>query len=341
MASNPLYKKIADQSPILLEDFMELTLYDHEHGYYANNKVIGKQQDFVTAPELTPLFSQCLAQWCVDQWINAGKPHPVNLIELGAGRGIMLKDILSALKTAPEFFNVITPFILEKSPTLIKVQQQTLCNYNHVQWIDSLDSIQGGYSIILANEFFDALPIQYYRYQEDQLEEAIVTDLKSIAWRQIKAEFDTFNPDKNRLFMRSKLYEKFTHQMANLLNRFGGLGLIIDYGENSPGFTLQAIRKHKKIGIFDHLGQADLTHHVDFSYLKSLFQRHGLNVLGPQNQSDFLDELEISTMLDSLVTRLPAKVYTQHALAVHRLISTSEMGTLFKVLAIQGSCNGY
>lgn len=351
MVHNPFHNKIQSQSPVLLEDLIELVLYDPDYGYYANSKVIGKQQDFITAPELTPLFSQCLAQWCVDQWVNAGKPFPVNLIELGAGRGIMLKDMLAALKTVPEFFKVITPVILERSPTLIKIQQQTLHNYSHVQWIDSLDSTPDGYSIILANEFFDALPIQYYRYKEGQLEEAIVTDLKSITWRpapphsmldtpKTTAKASTAGPDKNCLFMRSRFYEKFSQQIANLLNRFGGLGLIIDYGGSSPGFTLQAIKNHRKVGIFDHLGHADITHHVDFSYLKSLFQKHGLNVLGPQNQSGFLHELGISAMINSLATRLSAKAYAQHTLAVHRLLSAGEMGELFKVLAIQGGHNG-
>ncbi len=323
---------LADNS-ILLEDFMSHTLYDPKNGYYAKSNVIGKAQDFITAPHLTSLFSQCIAQWCVDQWVNAGCPTALNLIELGAGQGIMLRDILIACQTIPELSDHIQAYILEKSASLKSIQKVTLQAHKQVKWIDHLDSIQRGYTIILANEFFDALPIQYYRHTNNEIEEAIITPPRSISWRQTDVSLpSTSHP----IFLKSKHYEFFVKQISDLLNRVGGVGLIIDYGDDHPGFTLQAIKNHKKVNFLEHLGEADLTHHVDFSYLKSLFHAYRINVLGPQKQSDFLLDLGIADMLAWVRQRVASDKFANHALAVHRLTSSAEMGELFKVIAIQG-----
>ncbi|MBW8309785.1 MAG: SAM-dependent methyltransferase [Candidatus Paracaedibacteraceae bacterium] len=328
---------IADR-PVLLEDFISQVLYDPRYGYYANNNVIGKTQDFITAPHLSPLFSQCLAQWCVDQWVNAGRPTPLNLIELGAGQGIMLRDILTALQTAPELSAHLQAHILEKSENLKSIQKVTLQAHKQVEWIDNLNSIQRGYAIILANEFFDALPIQYYRYTNNEAEEAMVTPDQAISWR--KTDVSIPSTPSQSIFMRSKYYEFFVKQISELFNRVGGVGLIIDYGGDHPGFTLQAIKNHKKVSFFDHLGEADLTHHVDFSYLKSLFRAHKINVLGPQKQSDFLLDLGIADMLEYVKQRVASDKFANHVLVVHRLTSSAEMGELFKVIAIQGVPHG-
>jgi SAM-dependent MidA family methyltransferase len=326
------------ETPILLEECISQALYHPHHGYYAKSTVIGKNQDFITAPHLTPLFSQCVAQWCVDQWVNAGRPIPFNLIELGAGQGTMLRDILSTFKAVPTLFDFLQIHILEKSENLKAIQKVTLEGYPKVQWIESLDSIQSGYSVILANEFFDALPIQYYRQTTEGVEEAIITQSADLAWRPTNLSPQSFS---HPIFMTSKHYELVVKQIAGLLNKVGGVGLIIDYGNDYPAFTLQAIKNHKKVSFFDHLGEADLTHHVDFGYLKSLFQKHAIKVLGPQKQSDFLLDLGIADMLEVIKRRVAADKFAAHALAVHRLTSAAEMGELFKVIAIQGGPHGH
>jgi NADH dehydrogenase [ubiquinone] 1 alpha subcomplex assembly factor 7 len=132
---------------------------------------------------------------------------------------------------------------------------------------------------------------------------------------------------------KSRLYEQFTQDISNLLNANSGIGLIIDYGNMNPGFTLQAIKNHKKVGLFDFIGQADITHHVDFTYLTRLFNHHAIKTLGPIPQGQFLKELEIENLVHSL-SSLPN--YRDQLLAVHRLTAPQEMGDLFKVLAIQG-----
>lgn len=338
MDTTLLNHKILDRLPLPLEEFMEIVMYDAEGGYYSQSSVIGKQHDFITAPEISPLFSHCLAQWCIDQWLNMGKPTPVNLIELGAGQGTMLKDMLSLLQSAPDFFHALTPTILEKSPTLISTQRATLKDYPNVKWISSLEAIEKGYSIILANEFFDALPIQYYRSTAQGLEQAMVTDLSQISWTKVNNPL--FPPSNQSIYFQSRAYKIFADQITNLFHKTGGFGLIIDYGNEAPGFTLQAIKNHKKIGIFEELGKSDLTHHVDFCYLKSLFIDQEVKVLGPINQSDFLKEIGIVEALENLKVKLSAKAYLNHTLALHRLIGTAEMGELFKVMAIQGGSNG-
>jgi NADH dehydrogenase [ubiquinone] 1 alpha subcomplex assembly factor 7 len=328
--------KLAPQLPLSLEEFMEQVLYDPAVGYYAQSQVIGKQQDFITAPELTPLFSQCLAQWSLDQWVNAGKPVPVNLIDLGAGRGTLLKDIGVAFQSLPELVNLVRPFILEKSPFLKASQQKTLAQFPSTQWVDSLSQVSPGYCIVLANEFFDALPIQYYRHTGPILEKAVIETFGKITWKR-SSDTPLSPPTEEGIFLRSKAYETFVKQIAQGLTQNGGVGLVIDYGEESAGYTLQAVKNHQKVGFFDNLGQADLTHHVDFSYLKALFLAENLKVLGPQRQSDFLQDLGITTYLDQVKDRVSPETYTKQALAVHRLTSAAEMGQLFKVMAIQGT----
>lgn len=327
-----------DMSSIRLEDFIDASLYDEKSGYYANSGVIGKLNDFITAPHISPLFSHCLAQWCLDQWLNAGAPTPLNLIEFGSGTGIMLKDMLDALKKAPQFYGNLTCFIIEKSNHLKTIQKDTLKDHPCIHWLGSHDDISADFSIVVANEFFDALPVQYYRNNGDVVEAAFVADSKQIKWQAI--DLKGLAREDRLLFMRSVAYSHFTDKIAEILFKNGGLGLIIDYGSMNPGFTLQAIRQHKKVGIFDCPGEADLTHHVDFSYLINLFKAKGLRVLGPQTQGAFLKDLGIDRLLEQLKAKSSPQIFTQQALAVHRLISSAEMGELFKVIALQGDPNG-
>lgn len=319
---------------IKLETFMAEVLYNPINGYYAQNDVLGKEQDFITAPALSPLFSHCLAQWCLDQWINFGQPTPLNLIELGAGQGIMLRDMLTAFRKVPDFYRRLNIYVAEKSERLKSVQRKNLKEHNNIHWIENLDEIKTGYSILVANEFFDALPIQYYRQHDNTVEEAVIINQQTIKWRKTSIPLP---PSPHSIFLSSTAYEFFVDQIAALFNRTGGVGLIIDYGSDNPGFTLQAIKNHQKIGLFDHLGKADLTHHVDFQYLIKLFKDRRINILGPQQQSDFLLDLGLSERLESLRKQVQPHIFAQHALAAYRLTSASEMGELFKVIAIQGN----
>lgn len=312
-----------------LEDYLTKVLYDPVDGYYAHSSVVGKAGDFITAPEVSPLFSLCIAQWLVDQWHNAGCPTPINLVELGAGKGTMLATILKSLNQIPGLANTLRSYILDSSDSLKKIQQQTLQAHS-VNWINSLMDVPDGYTIVLANEFFDALPVQYYRSDGTRTSELKIEN-NQLVWETTS----TSTPEG--ITYTSQLYETFTDEISMLLTRNSGIGLIIDYGSLNPGFTLQAVRNHKKVGLLDFVGQADITHHVDFSYLKNLFDRHGIKSLGPIPQGQFLKELGIEDAVHSL-NHLPN--YKDQLLAVHRLIAPQEMGDLFKVFAIHGGSHG-
>ncbi len=311
---------------MLLEDYLNHVLYDPATGYYAQSKVIGKHADFITAPEISPLFSLCIAQWVVDQWQNAGCPVPINILELGAGHGTMMATILKTLGQVPDLYQNTTTYILDTSAPLKTEQQKNLKNHT-VHWIDHISEMKSGFTVILANEFFDALPIQYYR-TTDQITQAMSIEGTKMVW------VDSSNQNSDTgIFYRSTLYEQFSNQMSDALNRNGGVGLIIDYGNMNPGFTLQAVKDHKKVGLFEDEGHADITHHVDFTYLTKLFNGHGLKTLGPIRQGQFLKELGIEDMVHSLND---SDAYKNQLLAVHRLTGSKEMGELFKVFAIQG-----
>ena len=309
-----------------LEDYLTKVLYDPTDGYYTQSTVVGKTGDFITAPEISPLFSLCIAQWIVDQWHNAGSPTPINLVELGAGKGTMLATILKSMEQIPHLANGLKTYILETSDHLKAIQHKILQPYA-VHWISRLNEVSKGYTIILANEFFDALPIQYYRSDNTTTSELNIND-NQLVWNTIDS--NTFNEG---ITYTSRLYEQFIQDISSLLNGNSGVGLIIDYGSLNPGFTLQAVKNHNKVGLFDFIGQADITHHVDFSYLNRLFDCHSIKTLGPISQGQFLKELEIENLVHSL-NSLPN--YRDQLLAVHRLTAPQEMGDLFKVLAIQG-----
>jgi len=311
---------------MLLEAYLHKILYDPDHGYYARSHVVGPQGDFITAPEISPLFSLCIAQWVVDQWTNLGQPRPINLVELGAGCGTMMSTLLQSLKQIPNLYQSLTAYILEASQPL-KAQQSKTLKDHPIKWIDNLNQVPNAFTIILANEFFDALPIQYYRSQ-DNTPQVLTVEANQLNW--VDCEPDG-QPDG--IYYRSKLYEQFVEQISRILQDNSGIGLIIDYGSHSPGFTLQAVKNHKKVGLFDHVGQADITHHVDFDYLTNLFQTHDITTLGPIPQGQFLKELGIDNIVHQMKD-LPG--YKNHLLSVHRLISSQEMGDLFKVIAIYG-----
>ena len=160
-----LHAKIRDMilqdGPIPLELYMMLALSHPSLGYYASRDPLGEKGDFITSPEISQMFGELLGLWAVDAWTNMGSPGELHLIELGPGRGTLMQDALRAAKLAPDFLAALQVHLVEASPILIEAQKQRLSGYaNQIHWHASLDTIPEGPSIVLANEFFDALPVR-------------------------------------------------------------------------------------------------------------------------------------------------------------------------------------
>src|SRR5262249_37382075 len=153
---------IARSGPIPVAEFMAMCLYDPNHGYYSHGSPIGAAGDFITAPEISQMFGELIGLWVADVWQSMGKPEPVALIEFGPGRGTMMGDALRAARAAPGFHSAVCVHLIETSADLQSQQRRTLSSVNNVplRWHERIEEVPPAPSIIVANEFFDALPVR-------------------------------------------------------------------------------------------------------------------------------------------------------------------------------------
>lgn len=291
--------------------------------YYANNRVFGEQGDFTTAPEISQLFGEMIGIWCVSMWEGMGQPASFQLIELGPGRGTLLSDLLRATSHIPDFKNALSLHLIETSSSLRKLQKEKL---PQAQWHESLDTIPKLPSVFIANEFFDALPIEQYVKTEQGV------GLRKI---HINDEGLYFLPQGEVVKETSPLSIDITKQIASHMKHHGGAALFIDYGyEKGWQDTLQAVKSHRYCGIFEHLVEADITAHVDFAALKSAVQPLKTTLL---NQRDFLRGLGIELRAAQLIKHATPAQHRQIAAGLERLIAPDQMGELFKCLIVQTS----
>ena len=286
-----------------LDQFIEFALYDKDRGYYMKKNPFGKEGDFITAPNITRLFSEIIAIWVLTFWKSIGSPKKFNLIELGAGNGEMMKVIIETLKNFPECFNNCNFQIHEKSELLKKKQQLNLKS-EKIAWIDDIKINNSYPAIFLANEFFDALPIKQFFKREGEWVERFV-NLKS----EKKAEFkeqpiNIKNIEQDLSFEISKDQEiieyspssfEYLKDISNLIKKNDGGILIIDYGYLNLKMeeTLQAIKNHKHSNILKDIGDSDITYNINFNLFKTFInQFDDLNSM-ICNQKKFLTSMGI------------------------------------------------
>lgn len=325
--SERIKQQIQSTGPITVAEFMTKVLHDPKDGYYATKIPIGREGDYLTAPEMTQVFGEVIAGWLIDTWQKAGAPSPFHLVEMGPGRGTLMADILRTF----EKLRIPTPpvHLVEISQPLIEIQKTKMPNACWHKDLSTLPHDQG-FCFMIANEFWDALPIQ----------QQVNFDGKWIE-RCVSLEDDQliFMP-KGPVRETSPLMPTLVSQIANHLKRNGGVSLCIDYGynqEGATGDTLQAIYKHQKVSPLAHIGQADLTHHVDFHRLKELFLESGLCVHGPRSQGDFLKSIGFLERTEQLCARATLEQASSLKTAAVRLTHPTQMGTLFKALAAMTS----
>ena len=152
---------LKNNSKISLDKFIDKALYDKSKGYYINKNPIGKEGDFITSPNISVMFSEMIAIWLIAFWEKLGFPKKINIIELGAGNGEMMYQILKSIDNFKKFRSSAKFYIIEKSSYLKKIQKKKIQN-NNVIWLDNLNKISENISIFIANEFFDALPIKQF-----------------------------------------------------------------------------------------------------------------------------------------------------------------------------------
>lgn len=341
-----LQTRIAEDGPIPLADYMATALMHPQHGYYATRDPFGVAGDFTTAPEISQMFGEMIGLWCAVVWQLIGAPERVHLVELGPGRGTLMADALRAAASAQPFRAALQVHLIEASPTLREVQADTLSGID-VTWHQDLDSLPGGPTIFVANEFFDALPIHQLIAVDGRWHERMITldPDKALTWTHAKApsplsaglpEHLAQGPRNHRIFELCPAGRDIMRLLSARIMAQGGAALVIDYGHGSSaaGETLQAVRAHAPADPFTTPGDCDLTAHVDFQALAEAAAISGARSFGPIHQGNFLRALGIEARARRLAVANSAKLAPEIASALRRLIAPEEMGTLFKVMAV-------
>jgi len=341
-------KRLIEKSgPMPVWRYMELCLMHPEHGYYIARDPLGRDGDFTTAPEVSQMFGELLGLWAASVWKAMGSPSVLRLVELGPGRGTMMADALRALRVLPPLHQLLSVHLVEINPVLREKQRAILAGTRNIYWHDNIDEVPEGPAIILANEYFDVLPIHQAVKQETGWHERVVDIDRNDRLVFAVADdpiprFEMLLPPFLRAAPVGAVFEwrpdTEIMKIARRLRDQEGAALIIDYGHlrSDAGDTFQAIAGHSFTDPLKAPGQADVTAHVDFQALAHAAEAMGTRIHGPLTQGEFLIRLGIETRAVALMAKAPPDVSEDIASALKRLVGSGRdgMGTMFKVLGI-------
>jgi NADH dehydrogenase [ubiquinone] 1 alpha subcomplex assembly factor 7 len=350
--TNSIRKTIEENGSITVAQFMEMAMYNSHNGYYVNNNPIGKNADFITAPEISQLFGEMIGLYCADIWVKMGKPFQFNLVELGPGHGTLMKDLLRATKHIEGFHQGCNVHLVDTNQQLIKIQKQTLTPYR-IKWHKDISNLPTDLPlIIVANEFFDCLPInQYIRQQQLWYQQsiAIMPKVEELFFIQtplmphFREHLSYEHPNSKHGSIIELCYPaiEIIQQISNYFKKTSGCLLAIDYGydldpktRTAYNSTLQSIKNHKFHPIFSDIGRADLTAHVDFFALRQTALANFAKAAHTITQAEFLQNLGIKLRAEILKNN--ANLAEKEAIdsGLERLISPTQMGNLFKAMQI-------
>jgi NADH dehydrogenase [ubiquinone] 1 alpha subcomplex assembly factor 7 len=337
---------IAADGPMPVDRFFALALGHPEHGYYMGRDPFGRAGDFITAPEVSQMFGELIGIWCAAGWQMMDAPAEWNLIELGPGRGTLMADAIRACSVMPGLRDGMTVHLVEMSPELRKVQGETLKRAGaEPVWHDRLEDVPDAPSLIIANEFFDALPIQQIQKQTGRWHERVVglgedgalafgvaADAVPVALVPAWAK----DADDGAIAELSPVRETAAKEIGRRITQHMGAALIIDYGHTHSGVgdTLQAIAKHQFADVLARPGEADITSHVDFEALSVAITSQGAKAYGPVTQGEFLVKMGLREREEMLRKRADARARIRLSKGAQRLVAGNQMGQLFKVLAV-------
>ncbi len=342
--SEIIIKEIQEKGPISFRDFMEMALYYPELGYYtSSNNKIGKKGDFYTSPNLSSAFGEMLAKQLEEMWHILGE-RKFTVVEIGAGTGLLSMDVLKCLNRNKELSEELGYCIVEKSPELREEQKKFLGS--SVKWCDSIQELSGLEGCIFSNEVVDAFPVHQVVMDEELMEiyvdydDGFIEILKP-AHEELKNYFSELGvvlPSGYRTEINLDAL-KWIERIASSLNR--GFVITIDYGYPSSELyqdyrdrgTSMCYHKHTaNENPYEHIGEQDITSHVNFSALSRWGRRNGLEKCGFTDQMHFLMGLGIEEYLQKIQVNEPEN-YLKKMLPLKTLLM--EMGETFKIL-IQG-----
>lgn len=350
-----------------MAEYMREVLTNPVSGYYVHNDMLGAEGDFITSPEISQIFGELLGIWCVSEWMAAGKPKEFQLVEFGPGRGSLASDVLRVFRQLKSVVgeSAVSVHLVEVSPKLSEVQAQSLTgedskaadNENDpvyrrgttktghpVYWYRGMEDVPRGFSIYLAHEFFDALPI--HKFQK--------TDK---GWREILIDIDPQVANKLRFVLApsatlasSTLLQAdeerehvevcpeggvLVQRLTNRISEDGGAALIADYGHaGDKTDTFRGFRGHKLHDVLVAPGTADLTADVDFRYLRRMTDERVLS-FGPITQQQFLRNMGIDVRLQVLLRSCTdSSTRKQLVQGFDMMMNPEKMGERFKFFAL-------
>ncbi|ETO91105.1 MAG: hypothetical protein P857_591 [Candidatus Xenolissoclinum pacificiensis L6] len=327
-----LFSIIRDKSYVTLAEYMEYALYDREYGYYMKQNPLDK--DFITSVSITQLFCETLALWIVDEWTNFQAPVHIHLVELGAGNGTMIYDILNFLfRYHKNCFEAISVTIIEVSPTLILVQKKKLDDFiDKVDWRQSLLYFKPCAPVLfIGNEFFDAFPVDQYLFTSRLWKQKVISLSEEgslcVLWKKthnielpLRNIGDVIEISTGRM--------TFLYDIRLIIAKYGGSGLFIDYGYFDKPYkdTVQCMFQNSYCDLLDNVTCSDITCYVDFSEF-SPYKRY-------ITQGEFLVQYGIYQRLESVGQNLSFSQKCKLVYAVERLVNRNYMGDIFKVIII-------
>lgn len=333
-------ERIALEGPMRVSDFMQVCLLHPEHGYYVKNSAFGVGGDFITAPEISQMFGELLGLCIAQAWMDQGAPSDFHLLELGPGRGTLMADILRATRSVPGLHQAADVTLLEASPLMKERQAETLTAYS-VKWVSSLEALEKKPIFVVANEFFDALPIRQYIRSGDGWHERLIGEsdgtltfgISPVAQTSAYLTSRLNDTQSGDIVEINDMTQTLISHISRHIQSHGGNAIIVDYGNwTSKGDTLQTMHRHAYSNLFEQLGEADMTAHVDFEQIANASQ---CAVSQLCTQQDLLERLGISHRAQTLVSSAKSDAQKNDIItAYRRLTHEEEMGTLFKAIAL-------
>ncbi len=343
--------KLKKNLNLALDEFINLSLYSEKFGYYMNKNPFGKKGDFITAPNISRLFSEMIGIWIIKFWQSLGSPKKFNLIELGAGNGEMMKILNESFQNFPDFFRSCRIFIHEKSPSLIKIQKKKL-KQNKIAWISKIEKIKKAPTLFIANEFFDSIPIKQFIKRKDHWFEKFVnvSDKNKAFFFEKKINLKNFEKKINIKISEGQDFIEYSDIGINYLKDIskmiklntGGL-LMIDYGYNNKKMknTLQAVVNHKFANILENIGNADITHCINFELFKKLINQIDGLEYNITSQKKFLIKMGINERAEIISKNQNFSKKVDIYYRLKRLTDEKQMGSLFKVMMIKNRNNKF
>nr|CCA26474.1 conserved hypothetical protein [Albugo laibachii Nc14] len=361
------------RGPLTLAEYMQRALAHPTHGYYMKKDVFGAQGDFTTAPEISQMFGELIAIWCIATWKEMGSPDPIHIVELGPGRGSLMSDFLRSSRSFPTFHSALQVHMVEISPALRKIQEGMLKDVDGIrslQWHTSLTHVPEGPLLVIAQEFFDAMPVHQFEYTERGWCERLIDVHQKNGERFFRFVLSPGPTPAARVLighqnlqgLRSGVSEEssviteqaqigdqleispasFTimQEIARRISANRGAALIVDYGHNHPStFSLRGIRNHAFVDALEEPGEIDLSANVDFKTLaRYATAEPNISSLGPVPQGLFLKTLGVEHRLAVLLENCESDAQAQELYSAYkRLVDSDQMGTIFKVMAISHS----